>query len=53
MIPICAALLPCTLTTRAMIVQSPVNGWYAKWKPSAVVIIVPFPAPATVNVPLV
>src|SRR5215467_15348617 len=40
------------LTTRAMIVQSPVSGWYAKWRPSALVIIVPEPAPPTVNVPL-
>jgi hypothetical protein len=51
MIPTCAALLPCTLTTRAMIVPSPFSGWYTKWKPSELVIIVPCPAPATVNVP--
>jgi len=51
MIPICAALLPCTLTTRATIVPSPASGWYTKWNPSEAVIIVPCPAPATVNVP--
>ncbi len=53
MIPTCAALLPCTLTTRATIVPSPASGWYTKWKPSALVIIVPSPAPDTVNVPFV
>jgi hypothetical protein len=53
MIPTCAALLPCTLTTRATIVPSPASGWYTKWKPSELVIIVPCPAPATVNVPFV
>jgi len=52
MIPACAALLPCTLTTRATIVPSPANGWYTKWKPSEAVTIVPEPAPDTVNVPL-
>src|SRR5260370_1183469 len=52
MIPACAALLPCTLTTRATIVPSPVSGWYTKWKPSEAVTIVPEPAPDTVNVPL-
>src|SRR6267143_2645012 len=51
MIPTCAALLPCTLTTRATIVPSPASGWYTKWNPSAAVIIVPCPAPATVYVP--
>jgi hypothetical protein len=51
MIPTCAALLPCTLATRATIVPSPVSGWYTKWKPSALVSIVPEPAPDTVNVP--
>ena len=51
MIPTCAALLPCTLTTRATIVPSPASGWYTKWKPSELVIIVPSPAPDTVNVP--
>jgi hypothetical protein len=53
MIPTCAALLPCTLTTRATIVPSPASGWYTKWKLSELVIIVPCPAPATVNVPFV
>jgi hypothetical protein len=52
MIPTCAEALPCTLTTRATIVPSPVSGWYTKWKPSALVTIVPEPAPETVNVPL-
>jgi hypothetical protein len=51
MIPTCAALLPCTLTTRATIVPSPASGWYTKWKPSELVEKVPCPAPATVNVP--
>jgi hypothetical protein len=51
MMPACAALLPCTLTTRATIVPSPANGWYTKWKPSEAVTIVPCPAPDTVNVP--
>jgi hypothetical protein len=51
MMPTCAALLPCTLTTRATMVPSPATGWYTKWKPSALVIIVPCPAPETVNVP--
>ena len=51
MIPACAALLPCTLTTRAMIVPSPANGWYTKCNPSEAVTIVPCPAPDTVNVP--
>jgi hypothetical protein len=51
MMPTCAALLPCMLTTRATIVPSPASGWYTKWKPSALVIIVPKPAPETVNVP--
>src|SRR5258707_831151 len=51
MIPICAALLPCTLTTRATIVPSPASGWYMKWKLSEAVIIVPDPAPVTVNIP--
>ena len=51
MIPACAALLPCTLTTRATIVPSPANGWYMKWKLSEAVIIVPDPAPVTVNIP--
>src|SRR5438067_2187972 len=46
MMPICAAALPCTLTTRATIVPSPASGWYTKWTPSALVIIVPCPAPA-------
>ena len=50
--PACAALLPCTLTTRAMIVPSPASGWYMKWKLSEAVIIVPDPAPDTVNIPL-
>ena len=49
--PACAALLPCTLTTRATIVPSPASGWYMKWKLSEAVIIVPDPAPDTVNVP--
>ena len=53
MIPACAALLPCTLTTRATIVPSPASGWYTKWKLSELVIIVPCPAPDTVNVPFV
>jgi hypothetical protein len=53
MMPTCAALLPCTLTTRATIVPSPATGWYTKWNPSALVTIVPCPAPATVNVPFV
>jgi len=53
MIPACAALLPCTLTTRTTIVPSPASGWYTKWKPSALVKKVPCPAPATVNVPFV
>jgi len=52
MIPACAALLPWTLTTRATIVPSPVSGWYTKWKPSVLVIIVPWPAPDTAKVPL-
>src|SRR6267378_4920643 len=51
MIPTCAALLPCTLTTRATIVPSPANGWYTKCNPSELVKKVPCPAPATVNVP--
>jgi hypothetical protein len=51
MIPTCAEALPCTLTTRATIVPSPVSGWYTKWKPSALVTIVPDPAPDTVNIP--
>ena len=33
MIPACAALLPCALTTRATIVPSPASGWYTKWIP--------------------
>src|SRR2546428_10935331 len=33
------------------IVPSPASGWYTKWNPSEAVIIVPCPAPATVNVP--
>jgi hypothetical protein len=52
MMPTCAEALPCTLTTRATIVPSPVSGWYTKWRPSALVTIVPEPAPDTVNVPL-
>src|ERR1700757_2585598 len=52
MMPACAALLPCTLTTRATMVPSPATGWYMKWKLSEAVIIVPDPAPDTVNVPL-
>ena len=51
MIPACAALLPCTLNTRATIVPSPANGWYTKCNPSELVKKVPCPAPATVNVP--
>ena len=51
MIPACAALLPCTLTTRATIVPSPTNGWYTKWKPSELAFIVPPPAPETAHVP--
>ena len=53
MIPACAALLPCTLTTRATIVPSPASGWYTKWKLSELVKKVPSPAPDTVNVPFV
>src|SRR5437899_332739 len=51
MIPICAALLPCTLTTRATLVPSPASWWYTRWNTSAARLIVPCPAPATVNVP--
>jgi len=51
MMPTCAALLPCTLTTRATIVPSPASGWYTKWNPSELVSIVPDPAPDTVSVP--
>jgi hypothetical protein len=51
MMPACAALLPCTFTTRATIVPSPVSGWYTKCNPSELVKKVPCPAPATVNVP--
>ena len=51
MMPTCAALLPCILTTRATIVPSPANGWYTKCNPSELVKKVPCPAPDTVNVP--
>ena len=51
MIPACAALLPCTLTTRATIVPSPANGWYTKWNESELLPISE-PEPETVNTPL-